>query len=53
MRCFKYAYELLVNGFDKEFIVKSVILKGLQKDDINVLKSSLNSESEWYKYVKQ
>ena len=52
MRCFKYAYELLVNGFDKEFIVKSVILKGLQKDDINVLKSSLNSGSEWYKYVK-
>lgn len=52
MRCFKYAYELLVNDFDKEFIVKSVILKGLQKDDINVLKSSLNSGSEWYKYVK-
>ena len=52
MRCFKYAYELLVNGFDKEFIVKSVILKGLQKDDINVLKSSLNSGNEWYNYVK-
>ena len=52
MRCFKYSYELLVNDFDKEFIVKSVILKGLQKDDINVLKSSLNSGNEWYKYVK-
>lgn len=52
MRCFKYAYELLVNDFDKEFIVKSVILKGLQQDDINVLKSSLNSGSEWYQYVK-
>ena len=52
MRCFKYAYQLLMNGFDKEFIVKSVILKGLQQDDINVLKSSLNSGSEWYKYVK-
>lgn len=52
MRCFKYSYELLVNGFDKEFIVKSVILKGLQKDDINVLKSSLNSGNEWYNYVK-
>lgn len=52
MRCFKYSYELLVNGFDKEFIVKSVILKGLQKDDINVLKSSLNSRNEWYNYVK-
>ena len=52
MRCFKYAYQLLVNDFDKEFIVKSVILKGLQKDDINVLKSSLNSGSEWYQYVK-
>ena len=52
MRCFKYAYELLMNDFDKEFIVKSVILKGLQQDDINVLKSSLNSGSEWYQYVK-
>ena len=52
MRCFKYAYQLLMNDFDKEFIVKSVILKGLQQDDINVLKSSLNSGSEWYKYVK-
>lgn len=52
MRCFKYSYQLLVNDFDKEFIVKSVILKGLQQDDINVLKSSLNSGSEWFKYVK-
>lgn len=52
MRCFKYAYQLLMNGFDKEFIVKSVILKGVQKDDINVIKSSLNSGSEWYQYVK-
>lgn len=52
MRCFKYAYQLLMNDFDKEFIVKSVILKGLQQDDINVLKSSLNSGSEWYQYVK-
>lgn len=52
MRCLKYAYQLLVNGFDKAFIVKSVILKGLQVDDINILKSSLNKESEWYQYVK-
>ena len=52
MRCFKYSYQLLMNDFDKEFIVKSVILKGLQQDDINVLKSSLNSGSEWYQYVK-
>ena len=52
MRCFKYTYELLVNGFDKDFIVKSVVLKGLGKDDINVLKSSLSSGNEWYKYVK-
>ena len=52
MRCFKYAYQLLMNGFDKEFIVKSVVLKGVQKDDINVIKSSLNCESEWFKYVK-
>lgn len=53
MRCFKYAYELLVNGFEKNFIIKSVILKGLQKDDINVLKASLNKENEWYGHIEQ
>ena len=52
MRCFKYAYELLVNGFEKAFIIKSVILKGLQKDDINILKSSLSRENEWYGYIE-
>ena len=52
MRCFKYAYELLVNGFEKAFIIKSVILKGLQKDDINILKSSLNRSNEWYGYIE-
>lgn len=52
MRCFKYSYELLVNGFEKAFIIKSVILKGLQKDDINILKSSLNRENEWYGYIE-
>lgn len=51
MRCFKYAYQLLVNGFDKEFIVKSVVLKGLGKDDINVLKNNL-SRGEWYNAIK-
>ena len=51
MRCFKYAYQMLQNGFDKEFIVKSVVLKGLQKDDINVIKCGLK-DSEWSKYVK-
>lgn len=51
MRCFKYAYQLLVNGFDKEFIVKSVVLKGLGRDDINVLKNNL-SRGEWYNAIK-
>lgn len=52
MRCLNYAYEMLVNNFDKEDIVQSAIIKGLQEDDINVLKSDLNSNSEWYKYFK-
>lgn len=52
MRCFKYAYELLVNGFEKAFIIKSVILKGLQKDDINILKSSLDRSNEWYGWIE-
>lgn len=51
MRCFKYAYQLLVNGFDKEFIVKSVVLKGLQKDDINIIKSSIK-DGEWKDAIK-
>lgn len=51
MRAFKYTYEMLVNGFEKEFIVNSVVLKGLQQDDINVLKSTLNKENEWARYV--
>lgn len=52
MRCMKYAYQMLVNDFDKEFIVKSVVTKGLQKDDINVIKASLNPSNPWYKYFK-
>lgn len=52
MRSFKYSYELLMNNFDKDFIVKSVILKGLQVDDINVIKASLNTGNGWYRYVK-
>lgn len=52
MRCFKYSYELLVNGFEKVFIIKSVILKGLQQDDINILKAGISSNNEWYRYIK-
>lgn len=52
MRCLSYAYEMLVNGFDKEEIVQDSIIKGLQEDDINVLKNDLDSSNEWYKYFK-
>lgn len=51
MRAFKYSYELLVNDFDKKFIVDSVILKGLQQDDINVIKNSLRGRSDWHSEV--
>lgn len=46
MRSFKNSYILLQNEFDKEFILKSVILKGLGRDDINVLKQTI-PDSEW------
>ena len=52
MRCLNYAYEMLINGFDKGEIVQDAIIKGLQEDDINVLKSDLDSSNEWYKYFK-
>lgn len=52
MRCLKYAYEMLANDFDKQDIVSDAIIKGLQEDDINVLKNDLDSSSPWYKYFK-
>lgn len=52
MRCLKYAYEMLVNEFDKQDIVSDAIIKGLQEDDINVLKNDLDSSNPWYKYFK-
>lgn len=52
MRCLKNAYEMFINGFDKQDIVSDAIIKGLGEDDINVLKADMNSNNEWYKYFK-
>lgn len=52
MRCLKNAYEMFVNGFDKQDIVSDSIIKGLGEDDINVLRADLDSSNEWYKYFK-
>ena len=52
MRCLKYAYEMLANDFDKQDIVSDAIIKGLQEDDINVLRNDLDSSNSWYKYFK-
>ena len=49
MRTFKYAYELLQNGFDKKFINDSVVTKGLMIDDINNIKRELNYSGSWAK----
>lgn len=52
MRAFQYSYNMLVNEFDKEFIIKSVILKGLLKDDINVIKSDIDRhKTKWHKLL--
>ena len=52
MRCLINAYDMLANDFDKQDIVTDAIIKGLQEDDINVLKNDLNSNNPWYKYFK-
>ena len=52
MRCLKNAYEMFINGFDKQDIVSDAIIKGLGEDDINVLKADLDTSNEWYKYFK-
>lgn len=52
LRCFKYSYELLINGFDKSFIIKSVIFKGLGKDDIIIIKNALGgTDNDWFKSI--
>lgn len=53
MRAFKYSYEMLINGFDKTFIINSVIFKGLQEDDINIIKNNLDKDNEWYEAIKK
>lgn len=52
MRCLRNAYEMLVNGIDKQDIVSDAILKELGEDDTNVVKHDLDSSNEWYKYFK-
>lgn len=49
MRAFKYSYQMLENGFEKDFIIKSVITKGLQKDDLNTIRHFININNDWTK----
>ena len=52
MRSLKYSYELLQEGFDKEFILSSVVFKGLGMDDINLIRKEV-SIYEWANYIKK
>lgn len=52
MRAFKYSYEMLVNGFDKEFIINSVIMKGVLQDDLNIIEYDMHGDSEWYEIME-
>ena len=52
MRTLKYAYEMLMNGFDKAFINKSVVTKGLMIDDINNIKRELGNHGQWTRELK-
>lgn len=52
MRAFKYSYEMFINGFDKEFIIKSVITKGLMQDDINVIIKEISNYNSWTEILK-
>ena len=52
MRTLKYAYEMLMNGFDKAFINKSLVTKGLMIDYINNIKRELGNHGQWTRELR-
>ena len=53
MRALINATKLLEIGMDKTTILKTTILKNMQKDDINIIVDKLDSSNAWYKPMKE
>ena len=53
MRATINATKLLQIGINKADILRSVIIKNMQPDDLNVIISKLNNNSEWYKELEK
>lgn len=53
MRALINATKLLEIGIDKETILKTVIIKNMQKDDINTIINKLKTTSEWTRELRK
>ncbi len=53
MRALINATKLLEIGIDKESILKTTIIKNMQKDDLNIIIGKLDSSNPWYSEVKR
>ena len=53
MRALINSTKLLEIGIDKETILRTVIIKNMQRDDINTIIKKLNSSSEWTKELRK
>lgn len=53
MRATINATKLLEIGISKKDILRSVIVKNMQPDDLNVIIKKMNSNNEWYKELEK
>jgi len=53
MRALINSTKLLEIGIDKETILKTVIIKNMQRDDINTIVDKLKTSSEWTRELKK
>lgn len=53
MRALINATKLLEIGIDKESILKTTIIKNMQKDDLNIIVGKLDNSNPWYSEVKR
>ena len=53
MRALINATKLLEIGIDKESILKTTIIKNMQKDDLNIIVGKLDNSNPWYSEIKR
>ena len=53
MRALINATKLLEIGIDKQTILKTTIVKNMQKDDLNIIVGKLDSDTTWYSEIKR